>query len=347
MAKNRLPLAVFYLIWVLALTAGNWRGGRLHNPWLMGVALLSPMTHIGAFALFSPLPWFLPQRLRSPWNFILGALLSIIASEAVAGLLPLVDYWLCVYGRVPVNLPKVELLYASVVGPALMVIGGLISAHARSETLREASRAEALIAKTRLLQSQIHPHVLFNALNGLAELVHRDAKAAEQAIHHLSDLLRRILRASEATSIPLSEERRMVLDYLAIEAMRLGSRLRVTWEWDPDLDTLEIPPMMLQPLVENAIKHGIAPSIPGGDLVLRALREGDGIAFEVWNSGEPFLATSNGSSIGVRNLLLRPRMVKGCRPGTGGRIKVLVGTNLELMVSRAMTPRTRELIRPL
>ena len=187
----------------------------------------------------------------------------------------------------------------------MMLVGGLVAARARSEELREESIAEALIAKNRLLQSQIHPHVLFNALNGLAELVHKSPKAAESAIRHLSDLLRRIMRASEYMRLPLGEERKIVADFLALEAIRLEDRLRVSWEWDESLDSIEVPPLLLQPLVENAIKHGIAPSIPGGDLILRARAQEGVIFLEVWNSGEPFLNTKEGRGLGVKNLRSR------------------------------------------
>ena len=170
---------------------------------------------------------------------------------------------------------------------------------------------EAQIAKTRLLQSQIHPHVLFNALNGLAELVHKDPRAAELAIHHLSDLLRRILRASEHATFPLREERCLVRDYLAIESMRLGDRLRLTWEWDDSLDDFEIPPLLLQPLVENAIKHGIAPSLEGGDLIVRAKESGGLISFQIWNSGEPFLPKRQSHGVGVKNLRARLALAYG------------------------------------
>ena len=187
----------------------------------------------------------------------------------------------------------------------MIIVGGLVAARARSEELREAFAAEAQIAKNRLLQSQIHPHVLFNALNGLAELVHKSPKAAERAIRHLSDLLRRIMRASEFMRLPLGEERKIIADFLALEAIRLQDRLRVTWEWDERLDTLEIPPLLLQPLVENAIKHGIAPSIPGGELVLRARSQHGAIFLEVWNSGEPFYDSDAAGGIGVKNLRSR------------------------------------------
>ncbi|GLH71921.1 hypothetical protein GETHLI_04230 [Geothrix limicola] len=186
-----------------------------------------------------------------------------------------------------------------------MLVGGLVAARARSEELRQASVAEARVAKNRLLQSQIHPHVLFNALNGLAELVNKNPKAAERAIRHLSDLLRRIMTASESMRMPLGEERRVISDFLALEAIRLEDRLRVTWEWDEGLDAIEVPPLLVQPLVENAIKHGIAPSIRGGELILRARNQEGVIHLEVWNSGVPYSDRQGGGGLGVKNLRSR------------------------------------------
>lgn len=264
-----------------------------------------PLTHIGSFAFIAPLPWILPRRLPSPWNFILGFALSVLACESISALLPHIDAWFLAQGGTKVNVSKVVDLYISLVGPAMMIVGGLISARAHAEDLREASEAEAQIAKNRLLQGQVHPHVLFNALNGLAELVHKDPRAAEDAIRHLSDLLRRILRASEHMRLPLGEERKIVSDFLALEAIRLGPRLRVLWDWDEALDALEIPPLLLQPLVENAIKHGIAPSVPGGDLIIRARSRDGSVRLEVWNSGRPFPNQVNGSGIGLKNLRSR------------------------------------------
>jgi LytS/YehU family sensor histidine kinase len=232
-------------------------------------------------------------------------MVSFAICEPISIFLPAFDAWLLRQAGHQFDMARATSVYASLVGPAMMIVGGLVAARARSEELRVASEAEAQIAKNRLLQGQVHPHVLFNALNGLAELVHKDPRAAEDAIRHLSDLLRRILRATEHMRMPLREERKIVADYLALEAIRLGDRLRVRWEWDEVLDAIEIPPLLLQPLVENAIKHGIAPSVLGGELVIRAHAEGRVIRLEVWNSGAAFRETGISSGIGVRNLRSR------------------------------------------
>jgi len=305
LAKNWRAIGVCYSLWSLVILHEQWTFHRLGSGWIWASAVTSPLTHIAAFAFLAPLPWILTRRFSSPWRFILGLLLSVVACELVSALLPTIDGWLLAHGNLTFNLGKVMALYTSFVGPTMMVVGGLIAARARSDELLKASLAEAQIAKNRLLQSQIHPHVLFNALNGLAELVHKSPKAAEGAIRHLSDLLRRIMRASEYMRLPLGEERKIIADFLALEAIRLETRLRVTWEWDEALDSIEVPPLLLQPLVENAIKHGIAPSIPGGDLILRARAQDGAIFLEVWNSGVPFRGSEEGSGIGVKNLRSR------------------------------------------
>ena len=305
LAKNWRVLGACYFLWSLLILHGQWSIHRLGSGWIWASAFSSPLTHIGAFAFLAPLPWILPRRLPSPWRFILGFALSVLTCELVSLLLPFIDAWILAHGSFKFKLGKVVDLYTSLVGPAMMLVGGLVAARARSDELREASEAEAQIAKNHLLQSQIHPHVLFNALNGLAELVYKNPKAAERAIRHLSDLLRRIMRASEYMRLPLGEERKIIGDFLALEAIRLENRLRVTWEWDEDLDSLEVPPLLLQPLVENAIKHGIAPSIPGGDLILRARAQDGAIFLEVWNSGAPFRDGDEGRGIGVKNLRSR------------------------------------------
>lgn len=305
LVKNWRTIGACYLIWVIFILYDHWISHRIGSVWWWASALSSPLTHIVTFAFLAPLPWILPRRFAYPWNFILGFVISVLSCEFLAALLPLFDAWLLSLGGVHLYSSKLVQLYLSLVGPAMMIVGGLVASRARSEELREASEAEAQIAKNRLLQGQVHPHVLFNALNGLAELVHKDPRAAETAIRHLSDLLRRILRASEHMRLPLGEERKIISDFLALEAIRLGPRLRVLWDWDEALDALEIPPLLLQPLVENAIKHGIAPSVPGGDLIIRARSRDGSVRLEVWNSGKPFPSQVNGSGIGLKNLRSR------------------------------------------
>lgn len=135
---------------------------------------------------------------------------------------------------------------------------------------RSQTEAEAR-ARLDALQARIRPHFLFNALNAIAELIHEQPDAAEEALLDLSDLLRIGLGTEVRHS--LSEELALIRGYLRIEALRLGDKLRVEWVLPERLpDELQLPPLVLQPLVENAVIHGVAARADGGELLIRAQR---------------------------------------------------------------------------
>ncbi|MEI6473614.1 MAG: histidine kinase, partial [Holophagaceae bacterium] len=162
------------------------------------------------------------------------------------------------------------------------------------------------------LQSQMSPHVLFNAISGLTELVWKDQKATEAALVSLAQLLRGLLDSSTRPVDPLATERLLVEHYLAVEHIRLGTRLRVAWDWDQQLESHLVPPLLLQPLVENAIKHGIAPCREGGELRIFLRAEGSGFCLGVANTGLP-LAEGHAEGIGLGNLRERLSLL-GERP---------------------------------
>jgi hypothetical protein len=292
-------------VYVLATFRSNHRMGALGNPWIVLQTFVTPSAHLGVIALVAPLPWQWPAPGPRLLAFLQRMVLAFAATEVASVLIVLLDVWFRRMAVLPAPpLRGLILSYLMIVGPAMAVAGGLIAGRANAVEEREAVREEALIARTRLLQSQLHPHVLFNALNGLAELIHKDPPQAEISVMHLADLLRRILKASETPTYALKEERSLVEDYLHIEGLRLGSRLRVLWDWDRDLDDLQIPPLLIQPLVENAIKHGINPQRTGGELLIRAARRNADLALEVWNSGAPYQEGPAGG-VGIRNLEAR------------------------------------------
>jgi two-component system sensor histidine kinase AlgZ len=152
--------------------------------------------------------------------------------------------------------------------------------------------------------------VLFNSLNGLAELVRLDPLAAEQAILDLSELYRALLRHGDRPVAPLGDERALVQRFLAVEGLRMGSRLQVAWRWDESLDSVEAPPFLLQPLVENALKHGIAPNPAGGELAISLTREGAGFRLRVVNTGKG-LGLVPGQGVGLQNLEARLKLAYG------------------------------------
>lgn len=159
-------------------------------------------------------------------------------------------------------------------------------------------------SQAKALQNQLEPHVLFNALNGIAELVHEDPLAAEEAISRLADLYRMLTVHGEAGLVQLEQERRLVEAYLEMEQMRLGDRLQVSWQWPEWADPMVLPPLFMLPLVENAVKHGIAPSDAGGRLVISCARVQEWVQLVVENTGQA-LREGERSGVGLGNLETR------------------------------------------
>ena len=156
-----------------------------------------------------------------------------------------------------------------------------------NERRLRAAQLEAGLAEARLeaLRSQLQPHFLFNALNAIAELVHVDPAAAERTLVRLSELLRLALEAEGRQRVPLRDELRFTDAYLAIEQERFRDRLRIERAVDDDaLDAL-VPQLVLQPLVENALVHGIGPRAGAGLVRITARRDGDVLRVEVEDDG--------------------------------------------------------------
>ncbi len=157
-------------------------------------------------------------------------------------------------------------------------------------------------AKLDALRLQLQPHFLFNTLNAISTLVHRDASAADELIGDLSDLLRVSLQTTDH-QVPLARELELLDRYLAIEKTRLGERLRIVREIEPGTESALVPTFLLQPLVENAIRHGIEPRLAAGTITLRAQRDQGRLKLLVADDGVG-VAASNGRGrrgIGITN----------------------------------------------
>ena len=168
--------------------------------------------------------------------------------------------------------------------------------HARGQAAslqaaKAAAERDATEAHLRLLQSQLEPHMLFNTLANLRALIGVDPAAAQIMVDRMNDYLRATLNASRATSHPLHAEFARLSDYLALMAIRMGPRLRVTLDLPQELRDLPVPPLLLQPLVENAIGHGLEPQVAGGRIDVRAERVGDTLRLTVADTGAGFDAT--------------------------------------------------------
>ena len=188
---------------------------------------------------------------------------------------------------------------------AFALIFGWITAEKEATEARERKTADLLRqSQSKALQNQLEPHVLYNALSSLSELVYEDPLAAEDVITRLADLYRMLTTHGKSDVVPLGQERKLVEAYLAMEQMRLGERLRVFWDWPEWADEIPLPPLFLQPLAENAIKHGISPSDQGGELLISCARDGVAIMLKVENSGRA-LGENPGNGVGLGNLKAR------------------------------------------
>ena len=205
---------------------------------------------------------------------------------------------------------------------------------ARIEHRLEEQETLLLAAKIEALKSQINPHFLFNTLTSISSLIRSEPDTARMLIIKLSGLLRRLMRSQEHF-VSLREELEAVDEYLSIEVVRFGSTLRVHKDVAPDSLDIVVPSMILQPLVENAIKHGLSRKIGPGSLTIRALRDGSGrIVIEVVDDGVGFLMERlqqpMSSGIGLANVRERLRVIYGAscqlalssEPGKGTRARI-------------------------
>lgn len=147
----------------------------------------------------------------------------------------------------------------------------------------QARLAAVTRAQVEALQARIRPHFLFNSMNTVAALIRVDPAAAERTVEDLSELFRAALGQHDTGDGTLGEELALVERYLAIEQLRLGARLHVRRELDDLPADFPLPRLLLQPLVENAVRHGIQPLREGGEVILRGQREGDGVRIEIIN----------------------------------------------------------------
>jgi two-component system LytT family sensor kinase len=166
-------------------------------------------------------------------------------------------------------------------------------------------------AKLRALQSQLNPHFLFNTLHTISALMHIDVEKADRMIAKLSDLLRYALDNTDDHEIPLRDEINFLKRYLEIEQTRFGDRLTVTMDIPEDIVDIEVPNLILQPIVENAIRHGIEPHAKPGKIHLSARRENDRLVLQVRDNGTGLRSGHQREGIGTSNTRLRLQQLYG------------------------------------
>ncbi len=200
---------------------------------------------------------------------------------------------------------------------------------AQTQAQAEAAQRHASESQLTLLQSQLEPHMLFNTLANLRALINQDPARAQTMLDHLVAYLRATLNASRAPMHPLHTEFDRLRDYLALMQVRMGPRLHYTLELPPELADLPVPTLLLQPLVENAIKHGLEPKVAGGEITVQAIWCNPMLTLQVIDTGVGLSA-------------------RGAKPGFGltqvrERLNALYGAQgtVELIATDAYQTRTR------
>jgi two-component system LytT family sensor kinase len=284
-----LSVVVRWLSRRLPLTGRRiWRNLACHVP-LSVLLALACIALVDAVGLLMRIPWYLP------------------------------DFWSVFPSSLAIRLPVDMFTYWLLLGFWEVSRGHEKYRHQKQLALRSELqlsnlRTQLATAQLTALRNQLQPHFLFNALNSIMALVRRHESApAEQMLERLGDLLRCVLRDSDAQEVSLADELELVRLYLSIEQVRFQDRLQVEIKVNSELLRSLVPNMCLQPLVENAIRHGIGRSSATGKVLIRSTKLGDSLKIEVHDSGSHAESTSDRGSagIGLSNTRARLRSLYG------------------------------------
>jgi two-component system LytT family sensor kinase len=288
------------------------------------------LTFAGADWLFlgalAPIAYYLGRRFplaKGRWKrtlaiHILGALLLCIGWASLGILLGLLLHHFPAEGPLGraylswifISLPWSVFVYFTLLG-CMYAFSYFVEARERDA---HASRLAAQLAEARLsaLRTQLNPHFLFNSLNALSVLVReQNAAGASRMLELLSDVLRQVLRTDQPHEIPLRDEVRFLEQYLGIEQVRFSDRLHVQWSIDDQARDALVPGFVLQPLVENAIKHGIAKRAEAGAIAISARIIGTHLEVSIRDDGVGMAASSRSEGVGLSNTRERLRALYG------------------------------------
>jgi sensor histidine kinase YesM len=246
--------------------------------------------------------------------------MAVLAAVAGAAAAALMRY---AFGATPLNEgPRyILLVFLSWLGSGAVLAAGYVfylraqfaESQARAAELRRgALETQQLATRLRLLQAQVEPHFLFNTLSNVRRLAQTDAVAGRTMLAHLTRYLRAALPRMREHETTLAEELDLVTAYLGVQKIRMGERLATTIDAPGELQAARVPPMMLATLVENAIKHGLAPLAEGGAIRIQAVACGGELRLTVADNGRGFTATS-GSGVGLANIRARLAALYGER----------------------------------
>ena len=316
----------FFCVWTLlgvSFALSTYLGARQDNVQLSWKRVLSGyLADFYLWGMLSPLIFLLARRFELRKHFPRNVLIHLGASVVLSGFVisaasPLV--WYLGYPNLARN-PTLAILWRNnafspyyfhqgltiywttlVVAHALYYYRGLRKGEAQTARLT----AQLAQAQLQALKMQIHPHFLFNTLNSIAALLHKDVEAADRMIARLGDFLRLTLKSSDAQTVDFEQELEFLKCYLDIEHIRFQDRLTVDLDIDPHALKATVPNLILQPIVENAVRHGVARQTSHGHITIRARRDGERLIMTVEDNGPGLKVKSNGSGIGISNTRAR------------------------------------------
>lgn len=342
----------YFLAWVPLTGLLGYMG--LSQGWRLGesVAVALAFSAVGSLACLTS--WFLCKALpveegklfRPAAAWAAAALVDGgLWTGLVLGIGKLLAHW-TPFAELPARLSKALPILWMLAVLLYLASVGLNYAMLAQERAREAERRNlesqllAQEAELRALRAQLNPHFLFNALNSISALTSVDSKKAREMCVLLSEFLRRSLAMGERTSIALKEELDLVRNYLAIEQIRFGARLALDWQVAEESLGAQLPPLLLQPLAENAIKHGISGLTEGGTvrILVKAARDrenGERVDIAIENPFDPDQPPKKGLGLGLRQVRQRLQGRFGNRAAVETRLaegshKVLLSFPLEV-----------------
>ena len=247
------------------------------------------------------LPW--PDRTKLALSTLVGGMAAAgFAWWAMTRCAP----WLTAFGPAPTPPLKLAVFNTAYGSLAIYVFEYFRDRATWSRHRERRARQLGAQAQLELLRAQLEPHMLFNTLANVNDLIDEDPARAKAMLHRLNDFLRATLFGSRAIQHGLQEEFGLVADYLALMQMRMGDRLEIELDLPTELASKEVPAMLLQPLVENAIQHGIAPRRAGGRLRVSATRSADALRLTVHSTGGSASVATRGQGLGLK--LVRERL---------------------------------------
>ena len=302
-------LAGLPLAWLLRLLEPR--------PWTSALAFAVPMQVFYCFVVLSA--WWVcrrhPVREDGPWPAVAAQLAAAVQASAVwvgLGAVWAVFLLRWLYPGLPRTAIFQDLALLFAAGIPIYLISAIAhylylafeASHAAERRVLE-TEVTAREAELRALRAQLNPHFLFNSLNSINALVGSDPEGARRMCEGLGDFLRRTLALGARETVSLGEEMALVERYLGIEQVRFGERLRVERQVEPGATECRVPPLLLQPLVENAIKHGIQDRVEGGAVRIVATREGGFLRVTVENPVDDDAPARRGEGVGLENVRRR------------------------------------------